>query len=134
MMTDAGYPYDDDIVDQVFAVLPLPGNRFAVGSWTHSRNSKTGKISDSVVRYSINPETQQDRTEQLVGQAALSWERQICNSSRVLTAQSNGQNSKACQNISRQSKIIGGKAHSERMSLLKRIFQHGTNAESHCLL
>ena len=107
-MTDVGDPYDDDVVDQIFAVIPLPKNRFAVGSWTHSRNSKSGKIDDSVERYSINPETQEDRTEQLVGQAALSWERQICNPSNVLIALSNGQDSKACQNVLRRTKSNGG--------------------------
>jgi len=101
-MTDVGYPYDDDIVDQVFAVVALPGHRFAVGSWSHSRNTKNGKTDDSIFRYSIEPITQQDRIEQLVGQAALNWERQICNPSNVLIQPSNGQDSEACRNVLRK--------------------------------
>ena len=98
-LTDVGDPYDDDVVDQVFAVVALSGSRFAVGNWTHSRNTKNGKIDDSIKRYSIEPVTQQDRIEQLFGQAALDWEREICNPSSVLIQLSNGQDSEACQKI-----------------------------------
>ena len=67
-MTDVGDPYDDDVVDQIFAVITQPNNRFAVGSWTHSRNTKNGKVEDSVERYSIDPTTEEDRIERLTGQ------------------------------------------------------------------
>jgi hypothetical protein len=102
IMTDVGDPYDDEVVDQVFAVITQPNNRFAVGSWTHSRNIKNGKVSDSVERYSVDPTTQEDRIERLTGQAALSWERQICNPSNLLMQPSNGQDSKACRNVLRK--------------------------------
>jgi len=107
-MTDVGDPYDDDVVDQVFAVIALPNSRFAVGSWIHSRNAKNGKIDDRVQQYSIDPNTQQDRVERLVGQAALNWERQICNPSNILIQPSIGQDSKACRSILRQQKSSGG--------------------------
>jgi hypothetical protein len=100
-MTDVGDPYDDDVVDQVFAVITQPNNHFAVGSWTHSRNAKNGKVDDSVERYSIDPATQEDRIEELSGQAALIWERQICDPSHLLIQPSNGQDSKTCRNILR---------------------------------
>jgi hypothetical protein len=98
-MTDVGDPYDDNVVDQVFAVVKQPNDRFAVGNWIHTRNSKTGKIDDAVVRYSIDPTTAEDRVEELTGPAALSWERQICNPSNLLIQPSNGQDSKSCRRI-----------------------------------
>jgi len=101
-MTDVGDPYDDDVVDQIFAVVSQPDKCFAVGSWTHSRNTKNGKVEDSVERYSIDPGTQEDRVERLTGQVALSWERQICNPSNLLIQPRNGQDSKACRSILRE--------------------------------
>jgi len=99
LMTDVGDPYDDNVVDQVFAVVKQPNDRFAVGNWIHTRNSKTGKIDDAVVRYSIDPTTAEDRVEELTGPAAFSWERQICNPSNLLIQPSNGQDSKSCRRI-----------------------------------
>lgn len=99
LMTDVGDPYDDDDVDQVFATVPQPGNHFAVGSWFHSRNTKTGKVEDDVERYSIDPKTGNERIEKLVGQAALNWERRICTQSNLLIQPGIGQDSKACKRI-----------------------------------
>jgi hypothetical protein len=99
LMTDVGDPYDDNVVDQVFAVVKQPNDRFAVGNWTHTRNIKTGKIDDAVVRYSIDPTTDEDRVEELTGQVALSWERQICNPKNLVIQPSNGQDSKSCGRV-----------------------------------
>jgi len=101
LMTDVGDPYDDDDVDQVFAVVKQPGNSFAVGSWFHSRNSKTGKIDDDVERYSIDSATGKDRVEKLGGQAALNWERRICAPSNIVIQPAMGQDSKACRSVLR---------------------------------
>jgi hypothetical protein len=101
LMTDVGDPYDGDDVDQVFAVVSGPRDSFAVGSWTHSRNTKTGKIDDGVERYSIDFATGRDRVEKLGGQAALNWERRICASTNIIVQPSIGQASKACREILR---------------------------------
>jgi hypothetical protein len=99
--TGVGDPYDDDVVDQVFAVVMLPGNRFAAGNWTHSRNTQNEKVVDTVVRYSIDRNTQEDSVERLVGQAALNWKRQICRPSNTVAIPSVGQDSKVCRNVLR---------------------------------
>jgi len=101
LMTDVGDPYDDNVVDQVFAVITQPSNRFAVGSWIHSLNPKTGKIDDDVERYSIDRVTGDERTEKLRGPEALNWERQICKESNILIQPSTGQSSKACRTVLR---------------------------------
>jgi len=99
LMTDVGDPYDDNDVDQVFAVVAQPGNGFAAGSWFHSRNTKTGKVDDDLELYSIDSSSGDDRTQKLVGQAALNWERRICTQSNILIQPALGQNSKACRNV-----------------------------------
>jgi len=99
VMTDVGDPYDDNVVDQIFAVVKQPKDGFAVGSWTHTRNTKNGKVDDSVVRYSIDSATQEDRVEELRGTEALDWERQICRSSNLLMQVNAGQDSKSCLRV-----------------------------------
>jgi hypothetical protein len=106
--TGVGDPYDDDVVSQVFAVVMLPGNSFAAGNWTHTRNTQSGKIDDTVVRYSIDPKTQEDSVDRLAGQAALNWKRQICTPSNVVAIPSVGQDSKVCRDVLRAAKSKRG--------------------------
>jgi hypothetical protein len=96
---DMGMPYDDNDVDQIYAFVKQPENGFAIGTWTYSRNTVTGKIEQDVERYSIDSKTGKDRTEKLTGQAALDWKRVICNPANVLTQASSGQDSKTCRRI-----------------------------------
>lgn len=96
---DVGAPYTDDEVDQVFAILPTADGGFAVGSWFHSRNTKTGKIDDDVYRYSIDSTTGKDRLEKLSGNLALNWKRKICTDSSTVVGPSLGQHSKACRAV-----------------------------------
>jgi hypothetical protein len=101
-MTDVGAPYEDyDVVDQVSAVVPRPDGSFSVGYWLHERDSKSGKTSDDVMRYSFNPLTQAERVETLHGLAAQQWKRDICTDSKVMNRLSSGQGSKACKNVTR---------------------------------
>ena len=104
---DAGEPYDDNIVDQIFAVVSLPDGRFAAGSWYHSRDTKTGKIKNDVVRYSIDSATSKDRVETLNGAQSLEWRREICTQSNALTKAGIGQNSKSCQKVLEQKQTSG---------------------------
>ena len=97
---DAGAPYTDDDVDQIFAVIDQK-NGLAAGSWYHSRNTITGKISDNVTKYSVDSANGKDRIESLTGTAALHWQREICDESRTLTRPRIGQNSKACREVLR---------------------------------
>jgi hypothetical protein len=98
---DAGEPYDDDVVDQVFAVVSLPDGGFAAGSWFHSRDTKTGKISDDVEKYFFDPATGEDHVEKLNGSQSLTWKREICTPSNVLTKAGIGQDSKSCLKVLR---------------------------------
>jgi hypothetical protein len=97
LMADVGESDDDSDVEQVFAVVAQPNGGFAVGSWVRSHNSKSGKSDDDVERYSIDPNRKEDHVERLNGNAALSWERQICTESSILIQPSTGQHSKACR-------------------------------------
>lgn len=99
LMTDIGEPYGDNEVNQVFAVVAQQSNGFAAGSWLHSRDNKTGKVDDDVLRYSIDAKTGNDRVDKLMGQAALTWERLICTQSSVIIQPSIGQNSRACRSV-----------------------------------
>jgi hypothetical protein len=101
-LTDIDDIYDDDRedVDQVFAVVTLPNNDFAVGFWLHSNNSKL-KLEDDVERYSIDPTSGRDIVERLVGPRARTWKRQICTRSDILRTLSSGQNTKACRSVVR---------------------------------
>jgi uncharacterized membrane protein len=99
LLGDVGEPYDDSEVDEVYAIVAWPDNSFAIGSWTHSRDEKTGKIDDNVVKYSVNPKTGEDRVETLTGPAALKWERELCRQSNIRIQPSSGQDSKACRSV-----------------------------------
>jgi hypothetical protein len=97
---DAGEPYDDNEVDQIFAVVSQPNGGFAAGRWFHSRDTKTGKVSNDVERYIIDPATGKDRVEQLSGARSLEWRRMICTpSSALLSKASIGQNSRSCKRV-----------------------------------
>jgi hypothetical protein len=96
---DAGEPYDDNDVDQIFAVVYQPDGGFSVGSWFHSRDTKSGKIDDDVERYSIDPATGEDRVERLIGDPALKWEHELCSQSNTPVGPNIGQSSKACRRV-----------------------------------
>ena len=96
---DMGIPYDDNDVDQIYAFVKQSDNRFAIGTWTYSRNTATGKIEQEVERYSIDPKTGKDLTEKLTGKAALDWKQQICNRDNTLTQANSGLDSKTCRKI-----------------------------------
>jgi hypothetical protein len=88
-------------IEQVFAVVSQPNHGFAVGTWYHAQNAKTHKIIDDVRRYSIDPNTGIERSEHLLGQAALNWERAICTPSNFVIP-GIGQNLKMCRIVLNQ--------------------------------
>ena len=96
---DMGAPYDDNDVDQIYAIVKQPDDGFAIGTWAHSRNTVTGKVDDDVERYSIDPKTGADRVQTLTGPAARVWKREICTQSNILIEPSAGQDSNACRAI-----------------------------------
>jgi len=105
--TDLGEPYTDEKVEQVFAVISSdgqnPGN-WSAGSWFHSR-SPSGKVSDDVHHYWIDPTTHEDRDNALNGAAALQFERAICNPGKI-SRPNVGQDSRLCRDVRRLRKPV----------------------------
>jgi len=104
-MSDLEEPYDDDDVDQIFAIVKQPNGEFAIGRWVHTRDQKTGKITEDVERYSIDNSTEADRMESLKGAAALNWKQEICTASNVIQEPSAGLESKSCRNVLRKLRL-----------------------------
>jgi hypothetical protein len=71
------------------------------GSWFHARNLQTGKIEDDVYRYWVDPTTDADHVDTVKGQAAVAWERKICDRSEIVSEPGIGQDSKACRSVKR---------------------------------
>jgi hypothetical protein len=89
----------DTEFDLVFGLIAKPDGSFFAGSWEQSRDSKTGKVENDVKRYSIDPNTNEDRVEKLAGRAASELEHLICTPSDKLIQPSSGQDSEACKRI-----------------------------------
>jgi len=96
LVTDVGDPYTNEDVDQVFAVFNPANGVASVGTWYHSKDLSTGKVTDSVVRYSVDVPTGKDNETILTGPSASKWMVQLCkaNSSVVLLG---GQSSPSCK-------------------------------------
>jgi len=99
-VTDVGEPftYEDD-VDQVFAVLSSKDGVASIGTWYHSRDLATGKISDDVGRYFVDPSTGEDRSTVLTGSKAKEWELQLCEAGDSWSTPARGQSSRACKGV-----------------------------------
>jgi hypothetical protein len=95
-------PDDFEDVTQVFGLIVEQSGGFAAGSWVRTRNLKTGKVTDQVERFTVDPATEGNRVEHLVGDAAVRWERALCKPSKpsqYLSAPSLGQDSAACHEV-----------------------------------
>jgi hypothetical protein len=102
-VTDVGDPYTSEDVDQVFAVL-APNGVASVGTWYHSRDLATGKISDDVAKFSVDPSTGEDKTTGLAGSKANEWELQLCKARDSWSTPAMGQSSRACKQLSTRGK------------------------------
>ena len=98
-VTDVGEPYTNEDVDQVFAVFAPKDGIASVGTWYHSRDLATGKLSDDVVRYSVDPSTGEDRSTVLTGSKAKEWELQLCKVANSWSGPAMGQSSRACKGV-----------------------------------
>jgi len=98
-LTDVGDPYTNEEVDQVFAVLAPNDGIASVGTWYHSRDLATGKISDGVGRFSVDPSTGKDKSDVLTGPKAKEWELQLCKAKDSWTGPAMGQSSRACKGV-----------------------------------
>jgi hypothetical protein len=58
---DAGIPYSNEIVDQVWAaVWPAFGGPISIGTWYHARDTRTGRITSVAMRFFVDPVTNED--------------------------------------------------------------------------
>jgi len=99
LITDVGDPYTNEEVDQVVAVLAPEDGVASVGTWYHSRDPATGKLSDDVVRFSVDPSTGEDRSTVLAGSKATEWKIQLCQATGSWSGPVSGQSSGACKQI-----------------------------------
>jgi hypothetical protein len=99
-LTDVGKPFtNEDDADQVFAVLEPKDGVASVGTWYHSRDLATGKVSDGVSRSSVDPSTGKDRSADLTGSEAKELELQLCKTTDSSWGLAIGQSSHACKGI-----------------------------------
>lgn len=98
-VTDVGDPYTNEDVDQVFAVLAPNDGVASVGTWYHSRDLATGKISEEAVRYSVDLSNGEDRLTVLTGAKAKEWELHLCRATDSWSGPATGQSSSACKRL-----------------------------------
>lgn len=97
LFTDVGDPYTNEEVDQVFAVLAPRDGIARVGTWFHSRDLSSGKISESASRFSVDASTGKDKSVVLAGSEASRWKLQLCEAADSRSDLSVGQSSRACK-------------------------------------
>jgi hypothetical protein len=98
-VTDVGEPYTNEDVDQVFAVLAPHDGVATVGTWYHSRDLATGKTTDGVSRFSVDPLTGKDKSTSLTGSDAKEWERRLCKAADSSSGLAVGQSSWTCKGV-----------------------------------
>jgi hypothetical protein len=94
---DWGIPYDEDLVDQVWAAMGPPGAAVTIGTWYHSVHVKTGKAISVTMKFLVNPTTGKEESLTLGGAAAVAWQRKLCKPVDALSGMLGGQNSRSCQ-------------------------------------
>jgi len=99
LITDVGDPYTNEDVDQVFAVLASEDGVATVGTWYHSRDLATGKISNGLAKFSVDPSTGEDKSAVLAGSKAKEWELQLCKARDSWSKPARGQSSRACKGV-----------------------------------
>ena len=97
--TDVGDPYTDEDVGQVCAVLSPHDGIASVGTWYHSRDLATGKVTDGVSRFSVDPLTGKDRSTVLTGAEAREWELKLCKAADSSWGLAIGQSSRTCKAV-----------------------------------
>lgn len=98
-VTDVGDPYTNEDVDQVFAVITPKNGVASIGTWYHSRDLATGKISDDVGMYSVDPSTGRDKSIVLTGPKAKEWELRLCHVKDSWLSPAMGQSTRACKGL-----------------------------------
>jgi hypothetical protein len=97
-VTDVGDPYTNEDVDQVFAVMAPRNGAATVGTWYHSRDLGSGKITDTVQSFFVDS-AGQDHSEDLRGAAAAALKLRMCKATDSLSGMLGGQDSGACKTL-----------------------------------
>jgi len=96
-ITDVGDPYTNEDVDQVFAVLVPEHGAASAGTWYYSKDLSTGKITESVTKFWVDQATGKDRSVELIGADARSWEVTLCKPGHSPFGLHEGQATQACK-------------------------------------
>ena len=97
LITDVGDPYTNEDVDQVFAVLAPRDGLASVGTWYHSKDLGTGKISDTVSKFFV--QKGEDKSVDLAGTEASNWRVRLCKPGNASFGVSGGQDSRVCKSM-----------------------------------
>lgn len=99
-VTNVGDPYTDEDVDQVFAVIAPRSRAASVGTWYHSRDLASGKITNVISKFFVDPVSGKDRSTVLTGRDGLEWERRLCKvGPDFLSGLFGGQENRACKKV-----------------------------------
>jgi hypothetical protein len=95
--SDWGIPYDEDLVDQVWASMgPLAGPA-SIGTWYHSVHVKTGKVSSVTMKFRVDPATGKEESLTLHGADAVAWQKKLCKPTDAHSEILGGQESQSCK-------------------------------------
>lgn len=97
-VTDVGDPYTNEDVDQVFAVTRLEEGSAIAGTWYRSKDLSTGKITESVKKFWVDQATGRDKSAELSGTDAKTWEVILCKPHSPYGL-SQGQDTRACKRM-----------------------------------
>jgi len=101
LITDVGDPYTNEEVDQTFRVIAPANDVSTVGTWYHSKDLSTGKISETVTKFWIDKATGKEKTAELTGEEARAWKLSLCKAGSAAYGLSQGQSSRACRSLTR---------------------------------
>jgi hypothetical protein len=88
-------------LSQLYAILAEPNGRQLVGTWSHFDYGKDKDPEDSIFRYDLDPFSNLERTQLLIGKEAESMKQRLCAAESADTAtrpgMARGQDSPLCQ-------------------------------------
>jgi hypothetical protein len=82
---------------QVFAVMADENGREMLATWNHLDYGKEKPADDAVYRYDLDPTTDIERTQLLLGRDAASMKDRLCRAQDAVPGLSRGQNSSLCE-------------------------------------
>jgi hypothetical protein len=99
MFSDAGAPYTDEIVDQVWAVMAPSSGPASVGTWYRSLDPATRKVTSIATKFVVDRSTGKEESVTMEGPAAEAWERRLCRPPDGVPGLTGGQDSESCRRL-----------------------------------